>query len=127
MKPDQKKDLARRLMDAKREGPRWKRWQPGEKGEEGPQSMLREVFRQSTELLHELLVDMHVEFLSEAELTAELEFWATDTGQSIIAKRRRMMRAFTERANAALADLNKSDGPLILAEYSENHSPSDDS
>lgn len=127
MTSDHKKDLARRLMEAKREGPLWKQWQPGEEGEKGPRSMLRAAFRESTERLHELLVDMHAEYLSEAELAAELEFWATDSGQSIIAKRRRMMRAFTERANAALADLDKSEGPVMLAEYSEKHSPSDDS
>ena len=116
----------RRLMDAKREGPLWKQLQPSEGGETRPESMIRDIHRKSGERLQELLVDLHVEFLSEAELTAELEFWATDTGQSIIAKRRRMMKAFSEGANAALADLNRSEG-AVIQEYSGELPPSDDS
>ena len=106
-------------MDAKREGPLWKDWQPDEKTETAPQYTPSDAFRKSTERVHELLVDMHVEFLTEAELRAELEFWSTDIGQSIVAKRRRMTRVFADRANAALADLNKTDGTIGLAESGE--------
>lgn len=124
-----KKDLARRLMHAKGEWSLWDRLAKSEEQSERMAERVRDAFlemhRQANERARELLAELHAEFLSEDELEAELEFWGSDTGQRIIAKRKRMMKEFSRRVNSGALDT--SEGTGLLAEYTGNLPPSDDS
>lgn len=88
---------------------------------------LMDMQRLADERMQEFLVDLHAEFFSEEELTAELEFYESDIGQRIALQRRRMMEEFPKRLHSAFADLNEPGTRGPIGFHSGKLRPTDDS
>ena len=124
MSTDYKKELAGRLLEAKGE---WSLQDQAHVPEKVDEMRRKVIGRQRN-----LYVELYAEFFSEDELIAELDFYESDIGKSIVQNRKMMNEEFQCRARRAFADLNEEFKSEIkgkggyLQSFSRKWPPSDD-
>lgn len=100
---EHRKELARRLLDVKGE---WS-LQKLKDIDKKMGSHMRGRANEVVERLRNLQVDLHAEFFSEEDLTAEIDFYESDVGKRIVRNRRLMHEELQRRGPVAFADLDE--------------------
>ena len=106
MSSERKRELARKLLDARGEWLAESRRGIIEKMTANNPERMNKIRATVFERLRNLQIDLHAEFFSEEQLIAELDFYESDIGKSIVKNRILMNEELKRRGPVTFADLD---------------------